>query len=416
MSKNAKIPLFLAIFLVFSLFFSLGVKAFQFSYLAPEGSRYFVKTTSAFWQKNLNARHIFDNGFSVDLSGIQLALVRIFKLEIEPIQQYHILPPQNLVEIKNSKIDIERRTNIENTEIRFLPSDQTPWGIEVIYNNPAIKSTSGGEGVNVAVLDTGVLKTHPDLKNRIGQCKDFTNPRVPVKDGTCDDKNGHGTHVSGTILADGGSDKLGIYGIAPQATLFAYKVCGNDGSCWADDIAMAIRVASDNKVNIINLSLGADKDDPLIRQAIDYAVSSDVLVIGAAGNDGPYPESIDYPAANKDVVAVGAIDFELVVPEWSSRGINSKTTPYLVEEKDIEFGAPGVNIESTWKNGGYAILSGTSMATPHISGLAAKVWQFNAQEGTRAQATRGLLHQLADDIWLLGDDDATGFGLPNLGY
>jgi len=246
------------------------------------------------------------------------------------------------------------------------------------------------------------------------QCKDFTSPNVSVKDGVCDDRNGHGTHVSGIILADGGQDKLGIYGIAPEANLFAYKVCGNDGSCWADDIAVGIRVAADNKANIINLSLGADIDNSLIRESINYAISKDLLIVAAAGNDGPYFESIDYPAANLNVIAVGAIDISDFVPDWSSRGINSTTQPFVIEEKDIEFGAPGVNIESTWKNGGYAILSGTSMASPHIAGLAAKVWRFDVDSGSQALAVRELLHQMAEDIWILGDDDATGFGLPHL--
>ena len=202
--------------------------------------------------------------------------------------------------------------------------------------------------------------------------------------------------------------------MAPAADLFSYKVCGNDGSCWADDIAVAMKLAADNGANLVNISLGADNDNALIRNAIDYAVSKDVLVVAAAGNDGPYPASIDYPAANLDVAAVGAVDSSLLVPVWSSLGINSSTSPYLVEEKDMEFGAPGVNIESTWKNGGYAVLSGTSMASPHVAGLAAKLWQGTALEGSRAKATRDLISQLAKDIWVLGDDDATGFGLSQL--
>lgn len=386
----------------------------SFVFAAPtEGPRYFIKTANPFWHKSFSARHVFDNGFSADLSGIQLTLAKLFGVEVEPVGQLHVLPEGDINTSAATPAKPVEKPAVKGA-IRAVPSDQTPWGVELIYNDPAIASTSGGLGINIAVLDTGVLKTHPDLKNRVKQCKDFTNLRVPVKDGVCDDKHGHGTHVSGIILADGGSDKLGIYGIVPEANLLSYKVCGNNGSCWADDIAVALRTAADNEANVINMSLGADSESFLIRDAIDYAVSKDVLVVAAGGNDGPFPASIDYPAANIKVIAVGAVDSSLLVPDWNSLGINSSTSPYVVEEKDMEFGAPGVNIESTWKNGGYAILSGTSMASPHVAGLAAKLWQATALEGTKAQATRDLLHQLAKDIWTAGDDNATGFGLPQL--
>ena len=399
------------IFLMILLAFILSA---SFVFAAPTssvGPRYFIKTANPFWQKSFGVRHQFQNGFTTDLSGIQLALAKIFGVEIEPVEELHVLP-EEVIAIEASE-NLSAKPAAKGS-IRTVPSDQTPWGIEVIYNDSVIASTSGGKGVNVAVLDTGVLKTHADLKNRVAQCKDFTNLKTPIKDGTCDDKNGHGTHVSGIILADAGDDKLGVYGVAPEASLFAYKVCGNDGSCWADDIAIAIKTAADNSSNIVNMSLGSDNESPLIKNAINYAVSKDVLIVAAGGNDGPYPASIDYPAANPSVLAVGAVNELLLVPDWSSIGINSSTSPYVVEEKDMEFGAPGVKVESTWKSGGYATLSGTSMSSPHVAGLAAKFWQATALEGAKAQATRNLLHQLSKDIWIVGDDNATGFGLPQL--
>lgn len=341
------------------------------------------------------SHHEFDNGFTTDLSPGQVKAVEvlgaILGVSAEPVALYHVTkgPPPG----KGGGGGSGARA--------YYPSDQTPWGIEMVYNDPTIGPTSGGLGIDVAVLDTGVYKDHLDLTRRVKQCKDFT--KRGVQNG-CQDGYGHGTHVAGTILADGGVDGLGIYGVAPEANLWAYKVCGNSGMCWADDIAVAIRYAGDQGAEIISMSLGGDTQSSLIRDAVDYTVGLGVLVVAAAGNDGPDLGSIDYPGANVKVVAVGAIDAAKQVPDWSSRGINDGD--YIVEEKEVEFAAPGVSVESTWNNGGYYVADGTSMATPHISGLAAKLWQ------STAVATRDYLHYLAEDILPSGDDPATGFGLP----
>lgn len=404
----------------------LGFLAFlPTAYASADGGRYFVKSTKAFWKNALGVRHSFDNGFSSDLSDFQVRLAKVFGVEIEPVSVLQILP-DSVQAIEGSNVSIDATESKSPTpkppavksiksrkgNVRAVPSDQTPWGIETIYNNPTVASTSGGAGVNVAVLDTGVLASHPDLSRRLAQCKDFTSPRFPVLDGKCDDKNGHGTHVSGIVSADAGADGLGIYGVAPQAKLWAYKVCGPDGSCFADDIAFALHTAADQGANIINMSFGTDQDVALIRDGVAYAASKGVLMVAAAGNDGPFFGSIDYPGAYASVVAAGAINQAQNVTDWSSRGINSTTKPYVVEEKDIEFATPGEFIESTWNNGGYAILSGTSMASPFAAGLAAKYWQATAVNP--AQATRDFLHTLAKDLPPLGDDDASGFGLPQV--
>src|SRR3989344_2280955 len=287
---------------------------------------------------------------------------------------------------------------------QYTPSDQTPWGMQAVYNDPALTATSGGAGETVAVLDTGAKKDHFDLKNRIVQCKDFT--RGGVRNG-CNDVYGHGTHIAGTIAADGGSDGLGIYGVAPEANIYAYKVCGNNGSCWSDDIANAIKTAANNGANIINMSLGSDSESSFIADAIAYAVEKGVLVVAASGFDGDEIGSIDYPGANPDVIGVGAFDINLDIPYWSSRGINSITTQNVVEKGDVEFAAPGLVIESTWKDGGYVIMSGTSMATHHVAGLAAKLWQKDVVGKTPAAATRELLHNdFSQDLPPAGDDNA----------
>src|SRR3989338_4845936 len=135
----------------------------------------------------------------------------------------------------------------------------------------------------------------------------------------------------------------------------AVKVCGNSG-CWSDDIARAIRYAADNGANIISMSLGGDSEGSLEKDAIAYALGKGVLVVAAAGNDGPADGSIDYPGANPDVVAVGAIDFSEAVASWSSRGINDGD--YVVEAREVELAAPGVAVESAWNDGTYRTISG----------------------------------------------------------
>jgi len=389
----------IAYFLVFVLVFGVAFNA-----KAADDNRYFVKTNAGVWKKYFGVRHSFDGGFTTDLSDFQLRFAKIFGLEVEPVKKLYVLPP--VVEAASPLAKSASKNQ------RLTPADQVPWGIKMIYNDQFLTKTSGGDGVKVAVLDTGVAKTHPDLKNRVKDCKDFSNPRSPLVDGKCDDKNGHGTHVAGIIAADGGSDGLGIFGVAPAANLYVYQVCSASGSCWSDDVAAAIRTAADNGVNIINLSLGSDSPSSLIYNAVVYASGKNVLVIAAAGNDGPYAGSIDYPAANNEIVGVGALDVNKVIAEWSSRGINSQTTAYVVEDGDIEFAAPGVSVESTWKDGGYAILSGTSMAAPHVAGLAAKLWQKDAL--APAAATRDLLHKFSTDLLPLGDDNDSGWGLPTL--
>ncbi len=374
---------------------------------AAGGGRYLVKSDSQFWKNAFNARNDFGHGFTADLNDWQLRFAKLLGVEVEPVTILQVLPEGEGINVED--VDVKGKSTLAT---RLRPSDQTPWGIEYIYGNRSLTSTSGGKGVVVAVVDTGVNTAHPDLKSRVVKCKDFTNFRNPVVDGKCEDKNGHGTHVAGIIAADGGADGLGIFGMAPEASLFAFKVCSLSGSCYADDVAMGIKVAVDGGANIINLSLGSDKFSGLISEAVNYAVAKGVLVVAAAGNDGPYLASIDYPAAQKEVLAVGAFNFEYIIPNWSSRGINSATIPWVVEDQDVEFTAPGVNIESTWKGGGYAVLSGTSMASPFVAGLAAKDWPQMASISDPAGWVRDLLHTKSVDFLPPGDDDASGFGLP----
>lgn len=274
------------------------------------------------------------------------------------------------------------------------PTSQIPWGITKVNGG------SGGSGITVAVLDTGIKTDHPDLKNNIVDCVDAQYSSLRKR---CNDNNGHGTHVAGTVAANGK-----ILGVAPQAKIAAIQVCSNSGYCYSDDVARGIKYAADKGYRVINVSLGGSSMASVEKDAIDYATNKGSLIVAAAGNSGPNIGTINYPAAYYKVVAVGAIDSNNNVASFSSRGINPGNTPYFVEEKEVEFAAPGVSVESTAKNGCYAIYSGTSMATPHVAGLAAKVWQGGSE------STRNFLHDRARllDLNAPGDDPASGFGLP----
>jgi subtilisin len=335
--------------------------------------------------------------------------------------------------LNNKNLDVETVSQVKleakpSSGTMAAPSDRTPWGMEAIYNDSSIQSTSGGSGIKVAVLDTGVNINHTDLAGSSEQCKDFTNRRTALVNGSCTDKNGHGTHVAGTVLAHGGSGQ-GIYGVAPDADLWAYKVLNDQGSGYSDDIAGAIQHAADQAVStnskvVISMSLGSSSKSTLIADAVDYAYGKGVLVVAAAGNSGPGSNTIGYPGALVNAVAVAALENvqengTYRVADFSSRGNPATDGDYVIQERDVELSAPGRAIESTWFDGSYNTISGTSMATPHVSGLAAKIWAANPNMSHTQLRAELQNRAKANDILggsgaAAGDDYASGFGFPRV--
>jgi major intracellular serine protease len=243
----------------------------------------------------------------------------------------------------------------ENEEIKEVPK-----GVELIQA-PKLWNETKGKGIKVAVLDTGCETAHPDLKDRIIGGRNFTdddrsNPDIYT------DYNGHGTHVAGTIAAQ--ENDTGVIGVAPEAGLLIVKVLNKAGSGKYDWIIKGIHYAIEEKADIISMSLGGPADVPELHEAIKTAVNNNILVVCAAGNEGDGDDSTNefaYPGAYNEVISVGAINLE--------RGSSEFTNSH----NEIDLVAPGEGITSTYLNGKYATLSGTSMAAPHVSGALALI-------------------------------------------
>jgi subtilisin family serine protease len=302
---------------------------------------------------------------------------------------------------------------------RSVPGERVPFGIRTVYGDDA-PTPSGGAGVTVAVVDTGVDTDHPDLRDRVTLCRDFTGDRVRKR---CVDEHGHGTHVAGTVAADGGADGRGIYGVAPASEIFALKACSAEGECEADPLSDAVRTATDRGADVVVLSLGG-RSEPRIEAATEYATDRGVAVVAASGNAGPELGSILYPAAHPNVIAVGAVGPRVServepgnyhVPEFSSRGVDE---PFSNEsDASIDVAAPGVGVLSPVPGGGYTAKTGTSMAAPHVAGLAAKILA-GASKPLSPSELRAELHERAPRYDVTagrhareGYDPASGFGI-----
>ncbi|MHB1293989.1 MAG: S8 family peptidase [Anaerolineae bacterium] len=231
-----------------------------------------------------------------------------------------------------------------------------------------------GEGVRIAVVDTGIDPNHPDFTGRIGAMTDFTGQGP-------EDGHGHGTHCA-SIAAGSGAACEGKYrGVAPKATLYTAKVLRNSGDGMMSDVMAGVEWAVDQGVQVISLSLGGpgpcDGSDAL-SETCDAAVASGIVVCVAAGNDGPSPYTVGSPGCARSVITIGAASDLDRVASFSSRGPTSDGR----RKPDVVF--PGVDIVAARANGTamgtiydayYVAASGTSMATPHAAGVAALLKQ-----------------------------------------
>jgi len=271
------------------------------------------------------------------------------------------------------------------------PEETLPWGVDRI-DAEVVWSTYTGSGINVAILDTGIDTDHPDLKDNIKGGINIINPRKSYND-----DNGHGTHCAGIVVAL--DNEIGVIGVAPEAFLYAVKVLDRRGSGWLSDVIEGIEWCI-GKVQIINMSFGSDSYSKSLEEACKKAYNEkNILLVAAAGNDGNEAgsgDNVDYPAAYNSVIAVAATDKNDERARWSSTG------------PGVELSAPGVDILSTWLGGTYEEHSGTSMAAPHVTGVAALVISFGT---TSAPEVRATLTSTAEDLGDPGWDTKYGYGL-----
>jgi subtilisin family serine protease len=272
----------------------------------------------------------------------------------------------------------------------FADDDESTWGIRATR---ALTATKTGEGIRIAVLDTGLDSTHPDFVGRNITAKSFI-PGASPHDG-----HGHGTHCIGTACGPKAPTGSRRYGVAYEAEIFVGKVLSDEGSGSDAGILAAINWAVANECPVISMSLGADiaRPHPPYNQAGRRALAAGSLIIAAAGNNANRPGDkgfVGAPANSPDIMAVAAVDSQLRIAPFSARSLPGRGG-------QVDIAGPGVAVYSTWPMPTrYHTISGTSMATPHVAGLAA-LW---------AQATerRGLA------LWATLDKESRRLGLPSL--
>jgi len=280
---------------------------------------------------------------------------------VDSVNEQALASDPSVLRIENDPIATAQVYRWPTRRPRTVSAETLPWGVRSIRadrvwdrDGDLTPDANAGEGVKVAVVDTGIDLSHPDLAANIAGGYNAIDPAQSPQD-----DNGHGTHVAGIIAA--AANGAGVVGAAPRVSLYAVKVLGGDGSGYYSDIIEGIQWCIDHGMQIINLSLGGYADVQVLHDVITEAVRRGIVITAAAGNDGPAQNSVEYPAKYPEAIAVAAYDVSRNLTDYSSRG------------PEIALLAPGDDILSTFPGNAYQTLSGTSMAVPHASAAAALV-------------------------------------------
>lgn len=284
------------------------------------------------------------------------------------------------------------KNKVEDLDVKLFPfilnenrrgkGSKTPYGINMINAKSFWQQSNEGEGITIGVIDSGCDVNHESLKNNIVGVKNFTsedgkNPNIVI------DRVGHGTHVIGTIVAN--SNKYSVIGVAPRANIYVLKAIDMTGSGKLNWVINAIYYAIEKKVDIISMSLGMSQSSEKLEKAIKEAVRNNILVVCAAGNEGDGNANdyeYSYPAAYADVISVGAVDKKANLASFSNSNLV------------VDVVAPGVDILSTYPGNKFVTMSGTSMATPHVSGSLALLKNWSRKEFQRELTQEELYAQL----------------------
>lgn len=284
------------------------------------------------------------------------------------------------------------------------PLQPIPWNINMVKAPISWSRKITGSGVKVAILDTGIA-AHPDLVISGGACF------IPGET-SYNDKHGHGTHCAGIVAAR--NNFIGVVGVAPNASLYAVKVLSDSGSGSSSWIIAGMEWCVRNGMKVASMSLGGTSA-PMVAyaNAVKRCQDNGVTVVIASGNS--YGTSFPWVCApansiitgqpNASPIAVGSVNSSAVIAGSSSRG--GKTTPW----NQVHCVAPGVSINSTYPGGGYRVMSGTSMACPHVAGLAALIIQ--RYPGITPANVKRRIATTATDLGPIGYDITYGFGLIN---